>query len=140
MCPKLNLNREPYKLRWKKQESRLDCTCSELLSAIDGDAGALNRIEERQNHLPIVNRAGELFSKINPNIGHADLLQTMAKLFADARGDFGVPEVVGSRKAVEFGAVIGDEFLLGGGCHGNDGGGGWIGNLGGDFPAGKNQA
>lgn len=41
---------------------------------------------------------------------------------------------------MEFGAVIGDEFLLGGRSHGDDGGGGWIGDLGGDFPAGKNKA
>ena len=41
---------------------------------------------------------------------------------------------------MEFRAVIGDEFLLGGGCHSDDSGGVWIGDLSGDFPAGKNQA
>lgn len=47
--------------------------------------------------------------------------------------------MVGPREAVEPGAVLGDELLLGGGGHGYDGGCGSVGDLGSDLPARQDQ-
>lgn len=94
-----------------------------------------DRVEEGQDHHPMVNGSGELLAEVDLDVGDAKFYEAEAELLAHARRELGVPEIVGSRETIELGAVLGDELLLGRGGHGYDGGGGSVGNLGGDFPA-----
>lgn len=84
----------------------------------------------------MVNRSRGLFLRVDGDGVDAELSETQGELLADARGRLGVPEVVGARETVEVGAALGEELLLGGGSHGNDGGGSWLSHLRGDLAAG----
>lgn len=94
-----------------------------------------DRVEEGQDHHPVLNGSGELLAYVDLDVGDAEFSEAEAELLSHARRELGVPEMVGSRKSSELGAVMGDKLLLGRGGHGYDGGGGWVGNLGNDFPA-----
>ena len=70
--------------------------------------------------------SADLFINIDGDVADADFLQAEAEFLADSGSDFGVPVEVGSGGSVELGPVLDEEFLLGGGGHGDDVGGPWL--------------
>lgn len=87
-----------------------------------------------------MNRPRQLFLSINLDAQDPNFFEAGGHLFPDSGSNFGAPEELGAREAIELRFIVSNEFLFGGRSHGYNGVGARRYDLGSDFSAGEDQA